>query len=126
MKKKEIVYVLKNESMPGLIKIGITQQDDMGQRLPTLYTTGVPFPFECLWAGEVDNCHEIEILIHNAFKDSRINPKREFFKLDANQIIPLLKKLSSADVTPHRVEKMLNGTISSAEKDAAKQFHRPM
>lgn len=89
--KKEIVYVLQNEAMPGLVKIGITHQKDMDQRLQTLYSTGVPLPFDCIWAGEVDNCQEIETLIHNAFSDARINPKREFFKLKPERIIPLLK-----------------------------------
>ena len=51
--KKEIVYVLSNEGMPNLIKIGKTQRKDLQARMSELYSTGVPFPFECLWAGEV-------------------------------------------------------------------------
>ena len=125
-KKKEIVYVLQNEAMPGLIKIGITHDEKVDKRLQTLYTTGVPLPFECIWAGEVDNCAEIESLIHNAFSDFRINPKREFFKLKPERVIPLLKKLASAEIMANKVEKMFNGSVSVAEKEAVKQFHRPM
>ena len=125
-KKKEIVYVLQNEAMPGLIKIGITHDEQVDKRLQTLYTTGVPLPFECIWAGEVDDCAEIESLIHNAFSDFRINPKREFFKLKPERVIPLLKKLASAEIMANKVEKMFNGSISVAEKEAVKQFHRPM
>ena len=125
-KKKEIVYVLQNEAMPGLIKIGITHNEQVDKRLQTLYTTGVPLPFECIWAGEVDNCAEIESLIHNAFSDFRINPKREFFKLKPERVIPLLKKLSSSEIMTNKVEKMFNGTVSAEEKEAVKQFHRPM
>ena len=125
-KKKEIVYVLQNEAMPGLIKIGITHDEQVDKRLQTLYTTGVPLPFECIWAGEVDDCAEIERLIHNAFSDFRINPKREFFKLKPERVIPLLKKLASAEIMANKVEKMFNGSISVAEKEAVKQFHRPM
>ena len=123
---KEIVYVLQNEAMPGLIKIGITQQEGVGKRLQTLYTTGVPLPFECIWAGEVDDCKEVESIIHNAFSDFRVNPKREFFKLKPERVIPLLKKLSSAELTTNKVENILNGSITTAEKDAAKQYHRPV
>ena len=112
--------------MPGLIKIGITHDEQVDKRLQTLYTTGVPLPFECIWAGEVDNCAEIESLIHNAFSDFRINPKREFFKLKPERVIPLLKKLSSAEIMTNKVEKMFNGSVSVAEKEAVKQFHRPM
>ena len=125
-KKKEIVYVLQNEAMPGLIKIGITHDEQVDKRLQTLYTTGVPLPFECIWAGEVDDCAEIESLIHNAFSDFRINPKREFFKLKPERVIPLLKKLASAEIMANKVEKMFNGSVSVAEKEAVKQFHRPM
>ena len=125
-KKKEIVYVLQNEAMPGLIKIGITHDEQVDKRLQTLYSTGVPLPFECIWAGEVDDCAEIESLIHNAFSDFRINPKREFFKLKPERVIPLLKKLASAEIMTNKVEKMFNGSVSVAEKEAVKQFHRPM
>ena len=125
-KKKEIVYVLQNEATPGLIKIGITHDEQVDKRLQTLYTTGVPLPFECIWAGEVDDCAEIESLIHNAFSDFRINPKREFFKLKPERVIPLLKKLASAEIMANKVEKMFNGSVSVAEKEAVKQFHRPM
>ena len=124
--KREIVYVLQNEAMPGLIKIGLTQQDDVDKRLQNLYTTGVPLPFECIWAGEVDNCKEVESIIHNAFSDFRINPKREFFKLKPERVIPLLKKLAISEITTNKVENILNGSVTTAEKDAAKQYHRPV
>ena len=41
------VYVLKNECMPGLLKIGIT--DNMPERLRTLNNTSVPVQFEQFW-----------------------------------------------------------------------------
>ena len=124
--KREIVYVLQNDAMPGLIKIGITQRDGVDERLQNLYTTGVPLPFECIWAGEVDNCKEVESIIHNAFSDFRINPKREFFKLKPERVIPLLKKLCIVEITTNKVENILNGSVSAAEKEAAKQYHRPV
>ena len=33
--------------MPGLVKIGMTTQEDIDKRMKELYTTGVPVPFEC-------------------------------------------------------------------------------
>ena len=125
-KKKEIVYVLQNEAMPGLIKIGITHDEQVDKRLQTLYTTGVPLPFECVWAGTVDNCAEIESLIVNDFSDFRITAICEFFKLKPERVIPLLKKLASGEIMINKVEKMFNGSVSVAEKEAIKQFHRPM
>ena len=42
-----IVYLLTNPVMPGLVKIGMTTQEDIDKRMKELYTTGVPVPFEC-------------------------------------------------------------------------------
>ena len=41
-----IVYVLTNESMPGLVKIGMTDDTDPSARMGQLFSTGVPLPFE--------------------------------------------------------------------------------
>ena len=50
-----IVYVLKNPAFPNLVKIGITTREEVQIRMSELYTTGVPLPFECVFAGKVDN-----------------------------------------------------------------------
>lgn len=39
-----IVYLLTNPVMPGLVKIGMTAQEDIDKRMKELYTTGVPVP----------------------------------------------------------------------------------
>ena len=49
----DIVYVLTNEAMPGLVKIGLTA-DTVEARLTQLSShTGVPLAFECYFAAEV-------------------------------------------------------------------------
>lgn len=53
MSEEGIVYVLSNEAMPGLVKIGRTNRDDLEVRLRELYTTGVPLPFKCEYACKV-------------------------------------------------------------------------
>tara|TARA_B100000780_G_scaffold162481_1_gene113595 strand:+ start:237 stop:377 length:141 start_codon:yes stop_codon:yes gene_type:complete len=40
------VYVLTNDSMPGLVKIGRTS-GSIEKRMRDLYKTGVPIPFNC-------------------------------------------------------------------------------
>ena len=122
--KYNIVYVLANEGMPNLIKIGKTQRKDLNARMSELYSTGVPFPFQCLWAGEVKDCTKIESILHNAFRDKRVNPKREFFNVAPDQVIPLLKEFATNELT-NAVQDALFSNISEAEKSAAKQFHRP-
>lgn len=36
----DIVYVLTNPAMPGLVKIGYTTQEDVKMRIAQLYSTG--------------------------------------------------------------------------------------
>jgi len=57
-----IVYLLTNPFMPGLVKIGMTAQEDIDKRMKELYTTGVPVPFECRYACKVNknDCISIE------------------------------------------------------------------
>lgn len=38
-----IVYLLTNPVMPGLVKIGMTTQEDIDKRMKELYTTGFQF-----------------------------------------------------------------------------------
>jgi len=98
--KEGIVYVLKNPAFPNLVKIGITTRDEVEIRMSELYTTGVPLPFECVYAGKVENAKKTEAALHHAFTNSRINPSREFFDIDESQAIVILKLITTEDVTP--------------------------
>lgn len=48
MSKKGFVYVLQNEAMSGLIKIGLTQEEQVESRTHKPYTTGVPLSSDCI------------------------------------------------------------------------------
>lgn len=116
----QIVYVLTNEAMPNLVKIGKTTRSDVQTRMNELYSSGVPFQFECVYAVEVDDCSVVEKALHVAFNPNRVNPKREFFSIDPEQAIAILKLLSKNDVTP-LINDDLNSNVSSTELEAAKQ-----
>lgn len=94
-----IVYVLTNAAMPGLVKIGMTEASDANVRVGQLYTTGVPLPFEVKYACQVENPGEVEGALHVAFGPHRINPKREFFRMDSEQAIAILRLLNKPDAT---------------------------
>jgi hypothetical protein len=94
-----IVYVLTNAAMPGLVKIGMTDDQDANSRIGQLYTTGVPLPFEVQYACRVDNPLEVEDALHVAFAPQRINPKREFFRIDPTQVIAIMRLLDKPDAT---------------------------
>ncbi len=118
--EKQIVYVLTNPAMPNIVKIGKTTQSDVSIRMSQLYSTGVPLPFECAYAVEVEDCSKVETALHIAFDPSRVNPKREFFNIEPEQAIAILKLLGNKEVTP-QVNESLNRDVTEAEKDSAKK-----
>lgn len=95
----QIVYVLTNPSMPGLVKIGYTADEDANRRIGQLYNTSVPVPFKLEFACRVPNAHEVERALHVAFGPQRINPSREFFQIDPEQAIAILRLLHVQDAT---------------------------
>lgn len=95
----QTVYVLTNPSMPGLVKIGYTADEDANRRIGQLYTTGVPVPFKLEFACRVPNALEVERALHLAFGPHRINPGREFFRIEPEQAIVILKLLHVQDAT---------------------------
>lgn len=99
-----IVYLLVNEAMPGLVKIGKTSRCDLEKRMKELFTTGVPLPFECAYACRVKLVHmdELEKALHTAFAPNRVNENREFFRISTDQVMPILKlmhNLNEGDAT---------------------------
>src|SRR5207249_16022 len=95
-----IVYVATNEAMLGLIKIGLTE-GSVETRLTSLSSaTGVPLPFECYFAAEVADVARIERTLHQLFAEYRINPKREFFRLDPEKVVLAISLGQFTEVTP--------------------------
>ncbi len=119
-KNNQIVYVLTNEAMPNLVKIGKTTRKDVKTRMSELYSSGVPYQFECVYAVEVNDCSTVEKALHVAFNPNRVNPKREFFSIDPEQAIAILKLLGTKDVTP-MLNSDLNSNVSATELEAVKQ-----
>lgn len=94
----EIVYLLTNPTMPDLVKIGRTI--DLETRLRSLSThSGVPVPFECYYACEVVDSVKVERALHEAFGDHRINPKREFFRLNPERAVAILELVAVKNAT---------------------------
>jgi hypothetical protein len=118
-----IVYVLTNSAMPGLTKIGKTNQEDIQTRMSQLYTTGVPVQFDCAFACQVADCGAVEAAFHHAFGNTRVNPKREFFKIEPDRVISILRLLALEDVTP-QVEKELDEGLDAADKESREALAR--
>lgn len=114
-----IVYILTNPAMPGLVKIGKTARDSIDARLSELYSTGVPVPFECAYAAKVADQTTVEKAFHLAFAPYRINAKREFFDIEPDQAIAILRLVAIEDVTPaiqEEAKKVDTSTIEASRK----------
>jgi hypothetical protein len=125
--KSGIVYILSNPAMPGLVKIGLTTRENLDDRMQELFTTSVPVPFECEFACVVDDCVSVEKALHIAFSPNRINPQREFFKIEPEQAMVILKLLQKQDITPS-VNEEINKSSSLIDKEAGallKKQRRP-
>jgi hypothetical protein len=121
----EIVYVLTNPAMLGLVKIGYSFQEEAGSRIAQLYTTGVPVPFTIEFACRVENAKDVEKALHIAFSPDRINPKREFFRIEPEQAIAILRLLHTEETTQDVAN--LSDEVDQQSLDAAKkmQARRP-
>lgn len=115
------VYVLTNPAMPGMVKIGKTSADDPADRASTLYSTGVPLPFDVEFAARVEDASKVERALHNAFKDNRVNPRREFFRIDPDQAVEILRLLDVEDATDE-VRAEVTSSVGSDEIAATKRF----
>ena len=121
-----IVYVLINPAMPGLVKIGKTSRGSVDARLSELYSTGVPVPFECAFAGRIEDESKIEKAFHRAFGPYRLNPKREFFQIEPEQAIAVLELMVLKDVTPQLQEEADSVDRESKEASNKLKARRPV
>jgi len=88
----QYVYVLSNEYMPGLLKIGYTYNDP-GVRAGQLFKTGVPDSFKIEYYGKCFNGMRVEREVHKKLKDKRVRDDREFFKTEVEEVKILIDEM---------------------------------
>lgn len=98
-----IIYILTNEAMPGYVKVGKTSTS-VAQRVRDLDNTSLPYPFECYYAARVADLDLAERLVHDAFDDSRVARRREFFTIHPERIKSAIRIGELEDVTPSEDE----------------------
>ena len=86
------IYIARNPSYEGLLKIGYTDRDP-SIRMEELYTTGVPTPFEALYVVLVEDAYEVEQKIHTELEFCRDSKGREFFRCELEKVLAILHKL---------------------------------
>ncbi|MDA7983043.1 MAG: GIY-YIG nuclease family protein [Alphaproteobacteria bacterium] len=105
----ELVYILTNPTIPDLVKIGRTT--NLEERVRSLSShSGVPVPFECYYCCEVKDSQEVERRLSIGFGDHRINPKREFYRINPERVKAILEGWAIGD------EVTLDGVADSPEE----------
>ena len=85
-----IIYILTNPVFSDMVKIGKTK--NLEKRVKDLSShAGIPVPFEVYYACTVEDSTKIEKGLHDGFGDHRINPKREFFRINPERVLSILK-----------------------------------
>jgi hypothetical protein len=110
-----IIYVLTNDAMPGMVKIGRTSGEGVERRVAELSrATGVPLPFKVAVARTVHNAHKVEKALHIAFGPDRVNPSREFFAIAEHRAVAVINAFPGDDLTP-QTERAVEREIEAAE-----------
>ena len=85
--KEGWVYILTNEAMPGLVKIGWTMQDPAIHAEELSDSTAVPIPYVVNYKALVLDPKQIEQEVYGKLDSKRLDDKREFFKCEPFEAI---------------------------------------
>lgn len=94
-KKLGWVYVLGNVAMPGLVKIGYTADCPYKRAKDISRGTGIPLPFDVIYATKTLFFAEIEARAHYLLAKDRINSLREFFFVSPEEAFEIVMILSN-------------------------------
>jgi len=84
--KYGFIYVLANDAMPGIVKIGMTERAPRARVEELSAATAVPIPFTLELYAEVADPFCVEQRVHEFFRESRVNDGREFFRVDPHDV----------------------------------------
>jgi len=116
------IYVISNIGSfgEGVFKIGLTRRQ-ASERVDELGGASVPFEFDIHAVIETENAPALEYKLHQlllAARMNKINLRKEFFRLNLNEIRQIVSKLE--------LGKDFNGTVAWTEKAKAQQYHESL
>ena len=96
------IYILSNETMPGLVKIGFTKNKPSERVKQINAATGVALDFKVEWAYPCFNAHDLEKEIHYYLEGEgfRVNKKKEFFNISLEQARSVVERIGE----PYKME----------------------
>ncbi|WP_081623664.1 MULTISPECIES: GIY-YIG nuclease family protein [unclassified Thioalkalivibrio] len=93
---KGFIYVARNESMPGLLKIGRTERIP-DARMSELFSTGVPEPFQIVYYALTQDAKSDEAKVHQLLSRFRHRENREFFAVKIASAIGAITHLCEVE-----------------------------
>jgi hypothetical protein len=85
------VYLLSNEAMPDIYKIGFSDRSPHQRALELSASTSCPVPFSVVCYVEVQSPVSVERWFHESFKELRVNQSREFFRLNEKELSQVVR-----------------------------------
>jgi hypothetical protein len=82
VKQTEYIYILANQSVPGMVKIGMTTRTPVERAKEISNATGVAVPWQVVYSFKCYNSYLLEQELHEHFKTKRVNERREMFAVD--------------------------------------------
>jgi len=91
----QYIYILENDTMPGLVKIGFTKNKPSERVKQINAATGVPLDFDVKYQYPCFNAHDLEKEIHIYLESQgfRVNKKKEFFNITVEQAISVIERI---------------------------------
>lgn len=97
---KEIIYIMSNPSIPGLLKIGYTGKPVEDRCKELSKATGVPVPFKVEYILRLHGRGlECEGEIHKFLEHKRNSSRREFFDITLSEAIDAVNKIGEKYVS---------------------------
>ena len=95
--KAGFVYIISNIGSfgEGIYKIGMTRRLEPMDRVKELSSASVPFEFDVHAMIFSSDAPELENILHKHFADravNKVNPRKEFFKVDIDEIEKIVKE----------------------------------
>ena len=109
------VYVLSNESLDGLVKIGFSTKDPQSRAKELSGDTGVPTPFIVEYEMLVEDPHSCEQRAHDLLDDKRVNQRREFFHCSVNDAIESAKQCVDSEIIFEKFRDEPEGRMTAEE-----------
>ena len=91
------VYVLTNETMPGLVKVGRSKHHPTERARELSQSTGIPTPFEVEAFWFCDDMIAFETAAHRRLAKFRLTANREFFSIELEVVLIILLDLFGSE-----------------------------